>query len=97
MAKVLIADAVIFGVLAAWVWVQQAYAAFARRHPELGPFRREGAGCGSGGCGCSGKRCDPRESTPAPRTQRFDVPALASAPEVPLEQFASYPSLGEKL
>ena len=60
MAKVLIASAVIFGVLAGWVWVQQIYIAFSRRNPELGPFRAEGGGCGSGGCTCSGRRCSRR-------------------------------------
>lgn len=53
MASFLFASLVIFGVLAAWIWVQTIYARFAARHPQLGPFRGEGGGCG-GGC-CSGK------------------------------------------
>jgi len=35
------------------VVVQQFYKRFARRHPELGPFRKEGGGCGC----CSGGAC----------------------------------------
>ena len=53
MARLIIATLVIFGVLLGWVWVQGAYARFAARHPQLGPFRGEGGACG-GGC-CSGK------------------------------------------
>jgi hypothetical protein len=44
----------IFLLLLAWVAVQQFYKLFAHRHPELGPFRKEGGGCGccsGGGCG----------------------------------------------
>ncbi len=60
MVDVLIAAAVIFGVLAGWVAVQQAYRVFARRNPMLGPFRREDGGCGDGGCACSGGQCGRR-------------------------------------
>lgn len=57
MAKVVIASLVIFGILLGWIWVQGAYARFAARHPDLGPYRGEGGACG-GGC-CSGKdHCD---------------------------------------
>ncbi len=56
MAELLLAPIVILLVMAGWVWVDQVYRAFARRHPELGPFRDEEGGCGScrcrnGGCG----------------------------------------------
>ena len=50
MARFLIASLVIFGVLAGWIWVQAAYARFAARHPELGPFRSTDGGCGGGSC-----------------------------------------------
>lgn len=89
MARVMIATAVIFGVLAGWVWVQHAYAAFARRHPDLGPFRREDGGCG-GGCSCSTNGCHPPESTLEPRGQRPGAPAFASAPVVPLKQLEAF-------
>ncbi|MBM4181015.1 MAG: hypothetical protein FJ209_05620 [Betaproteobacteria bacterium] len=39
--------------------VQRIYEGFARRHPELGPFRETGkcGSCGGGGA-CSGGSCD---------------------------------------
>ena len=57
MARFLLASLMIFGVLVAWVWVQQTYARFAARNPALGPFRSEGGGCGSGGCSCGKGNC----------------------------------------
>lgn len=56
MAEYLLACAVIFAVLYGWIGVQNLYRRFARRNPELGPFRDAGGGCG-GGCGCSGGAC----------------------------------------
>lgn len=54
----LLAIALILLLLLGWVVVQQVYRLFARRHPELGPFRKEGGGCGccSGGA-CGGGAC----------------------------------------
>jgi hypothetical protein len=42
-----------------WIVVQQFYRLFARRHPELGPFRSEDGGCGccSQSGSCSGGSC----------------------------------------
>jgi hypothetical protein len=57
MAKALAATAVVFVVLVGWIWVQQAYARFAARHPELGPFRSPDGACG-GGCSCKGGSCE---------------------------------------
>jgi hypothetical protein len=57
MVRFLVASLVIFGVLAGWIWVQVAYARFAARHPELGPFRSPDGGCG-GGCSCRGGSCE---------------------------------------
>lgn len=37
---------IVFGVLAGWVGVQHLARRFAERHPEFGPAREEGAGCG---------------------------------------------------
>jgi hypothetical protein len=51
----LIASAVILAILLGGLAVDAFYRRFARRHPDLGPFRPEG-GCG-GGCRCSGGRC----------------------------------------
>jgi hypothetical protein len=47
-------------LLMGWVLVQQVYRLFARRHPELGPFRSEGGGCGCHGGGCGGGACSTR-------------------------------------
>lgn len=35
------------------IFVDRIYRRFAQRHPELGPFRKEGGGCGA----CSGGHC----------------------------------------
>jgi hypothetical protein len=42
----LLAMLIIFGLLAGWIGVQHLYREFARRHPEFGPAREEGGGCG---------------------------------------------------
>lgn len=54
MADFLLTSLVIFAVLSGWLYVQELYRGFARRHPELGPFRRE-EGCG--GCSCRQGGC----------------------------------------
>ena len=56
MFKALFGCLIIFVVLAGWVWVQQRYAAFARQHPGLGPFRAPDGSCG-GGCAYQGGQC----------------------------------------
>lgn len=56
--KLLLTIGLILGLLLAWIGVQRFYARFARRNPELGPFRGEGGGCGGcspGGCGKAGE------------------------------------------
>jgi hypothetical protein len=45
---------IIFAVFAAWLGVQHLARVFARRHPEFGPAREEGGGCGSC-CGCANR------------------------------------------
>lgn len=47
-------------LLVGWCAVQQLARWFAQRHPELGPFREEGGGCGKH-CGCSDGRCQKRK------------------------------------
>lgn len=49
MTTYLVAIGLIMILLLGWVVVEQFYKLFARRHPELGPFRSD-----SGGCGCCG-------------------------------------------
>lgn len=48
LANTLIAILVVFLMLAGWIAVQHAARLFAARHPEFGPAREEGEGCGSG-------------------------------------------------
>ena len=60
MARYLLAVLAIFALIAAWLFVQASYRRFAERHPELGPFRQEGAGCG--GCGGCASGCEERRS-----------------------------------
>jgi hypothetical protein len=51
MIRFFIASFLIFALLLGWVAVQYLYRAFSQRHPELGPAREEGLGCGLF-CGC---------------------------------------------
>ena len=59
MSTYLITIALIMGIALIGIGVDRLYRAFARQHPELGPFRDSGKGCGScsGGSGCSGNSC----------------------------------------
>lgn len=55
MRTYLLATVVIFLMLLAWVGVQGIYRRFARRHPQLGPYREDaGGGCASGCAGSCG-------------------------------------------
>jgi hypothetical protein len=49
----LIAMTVIPVLMAAWLFVQWVSRKFAEAHPEFGPPREEGGGCGKS-CSCSG-------------------------------------------
>lgn len=58
MLSYLITIGLILALLLGWVGVQAAYDRFARRHPELGPFRTGAGGCGTcSGGGCGGGHC----------------------------------------
>lgn len=51
MADFIVAPLLIFILFGIWMLVQQWARAFAKAHPELGPYREEGGGgCGSGSC-----------------------------------------------
>ena len=54
IVKMIIAITAIFALLLGWLLVQSLARLFARKHPELGPAREEGQGCGSS-CGCHNK------------------------------------------
>lgn len=60
MLNFLIAFIIIFSLLIAWVLVQQAARKFAANHPELGPVKEEGLGCGKT-CGCKIGSCSKEE------------------------------------
>ncbi len=57
MSRYLLAIGLILLLMLGGLWVERAYRLFARRHPDLGPFRQEGGGCGGCGGGCGGG-CD---------------------------------------
>lgn len=56
IGKYLLAMGLILLLLLGWIAVQQMARLYARRHPEFGPAREEGGGCGSS-CGCHGGKC----------------------------------------
>ena len=56
MYHYLLAVTLILAALGGWILVQQLARRFAERHPEMGPCREEGTGCGLG-CQCSGHAC----------------------------------------
>lgn len=61
MLTYLAAFAVIFGILAGGIAVDRLYRRFARRNPQLGPFRKPGAGCCGNNCettDCDSGSCD---------------------------------------
>ncbi|TNF95089.1 MAG: chemotaxis protein [Gammaproteobacteria bacterium] len=63
MIKTLIAMVLIFILLLGWLVVQAMARNFARKHPEFGPAREEGQGCGTS-CLCSDKSsCQNRKKT----------------------------------
>lgn len=60
LIKILITVALIMLLMLTWVSVQHLARLFAARHPQFGPAREEGGGCGKS-CGCSGTdRCQSR-------------------------------------
>ena len=56
MLRYLGAALIILLLLLAWVAVQAMARRYAARHPEFGPAKEEGAGCGSQ-CGCGAGQC----------------------------------------
>ena len=54
MLDYLLAIVLILVILLGWILVQQGARRFAERHPEFGPAREEGSGCGSG-CHCGNR------------------------------------------
>jgi len=61
MLDYLLATGLILLVLVGWILVQQGARQFAARHPELGPAKEEGSGCGKN-CSCNQGHCSKRVS-----------------------------------
>ncbi|WP_126447278.1 hypothetical protein [Sulfuricystis multivorans] len=53
MSTWLITIVLVFALMIGGIVVDRFYRAFAARHPQLGPFRKN-----EGGCGCCGSKCD---------------------------------------
>ena len=60
--KYIITVLIILGLLAGWITVQHLSRKFASRHPEFGPAREEGDGCGGLFCLCRDKGACPKEA-----------------------------------
>ena len=56
MLDYLLATGLILLLLVGWILVQQGARKFAARHPEFGPAKEEGSGCGKS-CSCSQGHC----------------------------------------
>ncbi|MDJ0880459.1 MAG: hypothetical protein QNJ56_02315 [Gammaproteobacteria bacterium] len=56
MVDFIIAILAILMLLSGWIVVQHLANVYASKHPELGPARQEGGGCGKS-CLCSGNQC----------------------------------------
>jgi len=56
MADFIIAGVLILVALTGWVVVQHLARRYAAKHPEFGPAKEEGGGCGKG-CHCSQGSC----------------------------------------
>jgi len=54
MLDYLLATGLILLVLVGWILIQQGARNFAARHPQFGPAKEEGSGCGAG-CSCSSR------------------------------------------
>jgi hypothetical protein len=55
LGNYLIAVGAILCLLVGWIGVQQLTRWYSLRHPEFGPHREDGGGCGTGGCShCKG-------------------------------------------
>ena len=72
MADFIIASVGIGLLLAGWLVVQQLARYYAARHPELGPAREEGSGCGKS-CLCAGGSCARREAHEAAHSNDNDI------------------------
>jgi len=61
MLDIIIAIAIILLLLIGWIIVQQLSCLYAKKHPEFGPAREEGGGCGSS-CLCNNGTCKKKQA-----------------------------------
>jgi hypothetical protein len=59
MSTYLTVVGLIFAIMIGGIAVDRIYARFARRNPQLGPFRKNDGGCG---CCAAKEACDSRET-----------------------------------
>ena len=62
IATYLVTILIILCMMALWLGVQHLARVFAARHPEFGPAREEGSGCGSLLCLCRDKASCPKKA-----------------------------------
>ena len=72
MVDFVIASVAIMVLLCGWLFVQQLARRFAARHPEFGPAREEGSGCGHS-CLCNGGSCDRSAQRSAASADNRDI------------------------
>jgi hypothetical protein len=60
--KYIITILIILGLMVGWIAVQHLSRLFAARHPEFGPAREEGGGCGGLFCLCKDKMTCPKQN-----------------------------------
>ncbi len=91
--NVILASAIILALFTGWVLVQHLARRFAFRHPQFGPAREEGIGCGMAcrcsaaeqevcacATGCTEDRLKAGLQTQSKRHPPFVVPASAGMP-----------------
>ncbi len=61
MLDIIIAICIILLLLLGWIIVQHIARLYAKRHPEFGPAREEGSGCGNS-CLCSNGACKKKQA-----------------------------------
>jgi hypothetical protein len=72
MVDFIIASVAILLLLCGWLLVQLLARRYAARHPEFGPAREEGSGCGHS-CMCAGGRCDNSAQRSAAASNNNDI------------------------
>lgn len=72
MADFIIAIVGVLLLLSGWLFVQYLARRYAARHPEFGPAREEGSGCGKS-CMCTGGSCDNRAQRSSAASDNNDI------------------------